>query len=142
MTITIFLSLTKDDFRRIICFSMHFIVFHRKEFLYCNALHSYTNCCTFIRPFFSGINRLVRSLRIVAFCIAIFFTRFSLRVAGAGAKGKPPHFSVHQPRLHFAWTESQTVPTKILDIINPSCPCSFNLLHSDMLISDNPFWKV
>ena len=38
---------------------------------------------------------------------------------------KPPHLSIHLHRLH-TWMKSQTVQTKILDIIEPSCSRSSN----------------
>ena len=50
---------------------------------------------------------------------SFFFTRFSLKVAEVAAP--VPHLSVNQDRLHLAWMKSQTVPTKILDIIKLCC---------------------
>ena len=48
---------------------------------------------------------------------------FPWELQGQQLQIKPPHFSIHQHRLHFALTKSQTVPTEILDIIKPSCSC-------------------
>ena len=63
------------------------------------------------------------------FHLLIFF--FSSSAFPGGFRGqqvqvKPPDLLVRQHRLHFAWTKSQTVPTKILDIIKPSCLWSSN----------------
>ena len=59
-----------------------------------------------------------------------FFSRISQRVAWAAAKIKLPHPSIRQHRLHFVWTKSQTIPTKIFTTIKTSCSWSSNfLLH-------------
>ena len=56
-------------------------------------------------------------------------TSFSQRTAGQHLQIMPPHLLIHQHRLHFAWMKFQTVSTKILDIIKPSCswPCNWPL---------------
>ena len=53
----------------------------------------------------------------------IFFSSpaFPRELLGKQLQIKPPHLSINQHKLHFAWIKSQTVPTKILDIIEPFC---------------------
>ena len=51
---------------------------------------------------------------------------FPRRLRGKQLQINSPHLPIHQHRLHFAWIKSQTVPTKILDTIKPSCSRSSN----------------
>ena len=60
------------------------------------------------------------------FCFS-FLHPFFLEGCGGGSSSLRLHTSRYtNTRLHFSWIKFQTVPTKILDIIKPSCSWSSN----------------
>ena len=73
------------------------------------------------------LSRLHSALSYFLLLLLLFSSSaFLIWLRGQQLQIKPPQLSINQHRLHFAWIKSQTVPTKILDIIEPFCLWSSN----------------
>ena len=64
--------------------------------------------------------------QILLFSFSVLIACVSVRLRVQQLEIKPPHFAVFDHLHHFAWVESQAIPSKVLNVIVPSSSRSSN----------------